>query len=155
VKILPYIFLLFFCGPILAQDAQFSQYYAAPLHLSPSFSGATGGGRLVGNHRIQWPLMSVPYQTFAVSADYNLINFNSGVGFLMVGELAGTPDLYRTKIAAQYAYNIGLNKNWNIRPALELSYNFMGFMNSKEFIFGDQMWKAYFEGLSSTDIETD
>jgi len=135
-----YFILLFVVFELSAQDAQFSQYYAAPLHLSPSFSGAQGGGRIVLNHRIQWPIMSVPYNTFSLSADYNLINFNSGVGLLLVNELAGTPDLYRTKVGAQYAYNVGLNKQWNLRPAVELSYSFMGFMNSKDLVFGDQIF---------------
>lgn len=135
-----YIILFFVFAEIKAQDAQFSQYYAAPLHLSPSFAGAHGGGRIVLNHRIQWPIMSVPYNTFSMSVDYNLINFNSGVGFVIVNELAGTPDLYRTKAGLQYAYNVGINKQWNLRPAIELSYSFMGFMNDKDLVFGDQIF---------------
>lgn len=46
-----------------AQGPQFSQFYAAPLTLSPSFAGSTHGSRMVMNYRNQWPSLPRAFVT--------------------------------------------------------------------------------------------
>ena len=45
-----------FTGVAVAQqDPQFTQFYANPLYLAPSFAGATKQHRAAGSFRDQWP----------------------------------------------------------------------------------------------------
>ncbi|MGB5929648.1 MAG: type IX secretion system membrane protein PorP/SprF, partial [Cyclobacteriaceae bacterium] len=68
------VFLLLLIVGILpesiAQDPQFSQYYAAPLYLNPAFTGASGQGRAGLNYRNQWPSIDANFTTYSAYADY-------------------------------------------------------------------------------------
>src|SRR5690554_5696545 len=78
---------------VQAQDLHFSQFYAAPLYLSPSLAGATDGARLAMTYRNQWPGISTAFSTMAVSFDNFFPAFNSGLGLQLIQDRAG-PDLY-------------------------------------------------------------
>src|SRR5258706_13582709 len=85
------LFLIFLRSTVmLAQDPEFSQYYAAPLYLNPAFTGTTDDHRFIMNYRNQWPNIARGYQTLAVSYDYNLYQYNSSVGFLATVDKAVT-----------------------------------------------------------------
>ena len=76
------------------QDPQFTQFYANPLYLAPSFAGATAGDRITMAYRNQWPeLVSGVFVTYGFSYDHYFENFNSGVGVLITRDVAGTGDL--------------------------------------------------------------
>lgn len=120
-----------------AQDMQFSQYYASPMDLAPSFAGSTNAGRAVANYRMQWPFVKT-YHSATVAADYNLAIYNSGVGLILASDLSGTSKLMHKKIGLQYAYNVGINKQWGFRPGVELSYNQLG-LNMSDLVFGDEI----------------
>ena len=51
-----------------AQIIQFSQYYAAPLFLAPSYAGVCNGSRISANYRNQWPEVGA-FNTYAVAYD--------------------------------------------------------------------------------------
>ncbi len=56
-----------------SQDARFSQFYNAPLHLNPAMTGVFDGSwRLAVNYRDQWAsiLNENPYRTLGASFDY-------------------------------------------------------------------------------------
>ena len=52
------------------QDPQFSQFYANPMYLSPSFAGSTNGTRAVLNFRDQWPAIPGSFITYSASVDH-------------------------------------------------------------------------------------
>lgn len=54
-----------------AQIIQFSQYYAAPLFLAPSYAGVCNGSRISANYRNQWPEIGM-FNTYAVAYDQPL-----------------------------------------------------------------------------------
>lgn len=138
IKIVFFFFVVvlpLFCN---AQDSQFSQYYAAPLHLSPAFAGSTNGGRAVGIYRLQWPFIK-SYHTSALSVDYNFPLINSGVGLMAYNEIAGTSFLQRTVVAGNYAYGFSITKKLSMRAGIAGSYNRIGF-NFNALTFGDQMY---------------
>lgn len=91
-----------------AQDPEFSQYYAAPLYLNPAFAGTSVDHRFIANYRNQWPNISQAFQTYAFSYDYNLDTHNSGLGFLMMADKAGSANLKSTQFNFQYAYKVRL-----------------------------------------------
>ncbi|MFT4523977.1 MAG: hypothetical protein ACI85F_000118, partial [Bacteroidia bacterium] len=51
----------------LAQDPQFTQFYANPLYLNPAFAGSKRCPRVVMNYRNQWPAISGTFVTYSAS----------------------------------------------------------------------------------------
>src|SRR5574339_905378 len=103
------ILLLFSCSLLQAQDPEFSQYYAAPLHLNPAFAGTSVDHRFIANYRNQWPNISQAFETYAFSYDYNLDQYNSGLGFMIMADKAGSANLKSTQLNFQYAYKLKLS----------------------------------------------
>jgi len=66
-------------GKLLAQDAQFSQFYAAPLIINPALTGNTIQDRFSLNYRNQWPAVpnSKAFTTYAFSYEHNFDDYNS------------------------------------------------------------------------------
>jgi type IX secretion system PorP/SprF family membrane protein len=76
-KIFSGIALLFFIGFLQfyaqAQDIHFTQFWMAPLNLSPANTGNFSGiARFNSNQRTQWRSITTPFRTFGLSADANL-----------------------------------------------------------------------------------
>ncbi len=117
------LFILMMTVGALAQDAQFSQFYANPLYLSPSFAGSTDGTRAVINFRDQWPGIPGAFITYAASIDHYFPSQNSGVGLQVLKDQAGSGQLALTTIAASYSYKMRFNRKWTLLPGLGLSYN--------------------------------
>jgi type IX secretion system PorP/SprF family membrane protein len=135
---------------MLAQDAQFTQFYAAPLYLSPSFAGATDGSRLVLNFRDQWPKIPGAFITYAFSADHYIRKLKSGVGLLFMKDQAGVSKLSTTNIGWQYSFNVRVNKTWYFRPGIHFLYTQRNIDYTNN-TFVDQI-SLY--GISNTTIET-
>jgi type IX secretion system PorP/SprF family membrane protein len=101
-----------------AQDPEFSQYYAAPLYLNPAFAGTSVDHRFIANYRNQWPNISQAFETYAFSYDYNLDHYNSGLGFLLITDKAGSANLKSTQFNFQYAYKVKLSEKWILSSGL-------------------------------------
>ncbi len=106
-----------------AQDAQFTQFYAAPMYLNPAFTGVTYEHRFVANYRNQWPGIKRAYQTYMASYDYNLSDINSGIGITVMQDRAGTAGLTHTQFGINYAYHFKVSKMAEIRLGANLNYN--------------------------------
>lgn len=121
-----------------AQDPEFSQYYAAPLYLNPAFTGTSSDHRLIANHRNQWPNVTGGFVTYAFSYDYNLSDVNSGLGFMVVTDRAGSANLRSTQVNFQYSYKVNFNDKWMFSSGLNFG---MGFRNIdfNKLVFGDQL----------------
>jgi len=158
-KILSIIFL---CGSIfgIAQDMQFTQFNATPLYLNPGFTGSTMQHRLIANYRNQWAAIPGHYNNVLFSYDYNLAEFNSGVGILFGRERAGTSKLTTTQIGALYSYRFQLNKKIMIQPGLKFNYIRTG-IDMTDLVFNDQLYtngttveSFFLENTSYLDIAT-
>ncbi len=123
---------------VQAQDPQFTQSYAIPLYLGPSFAGSTNGSRLGVWYRNQWPMVPRQYITYGLAYDHNFINTNSGVGLLAYRDQAGSGILTTTSASLQYSYNLSLGRFWSVRPGLQMSFVHRSIDFSK-LIFGDQL----------------
>ena len=132
------------------QDAQFTQFYANPIYLSPSFAGSTSGTRAVLNFRDQWPSIPGAFVTYSVSIDHFLPRYNSGLGIQILRDRAGSGQLGLTTISGNYSYLIKANRRWNVRPGLMLNYNIRS-IDFDKLVFNDQM---DIDGNSPTSIET-
>ena len=122
----------------LAQDPEFSQYYAAPLSLNPAFSGTTSDHRFIANHRNQWPNITNGFVTSAISYDYNLQEKNSGLGLMIMTDKAGTASLKSTVINFQYAYKVSLQDKWVLSSGLNFGIGNRN-IDFNKLIFGDQL----------------
>ena len=73
IRFLTYIILTIGLNSIYhSQDIHFSQFNLSPLNLNPAMTGAFQGDyRFAGNHRNQWSSVTVPYTTYAFSAEKN------------------------------------------------------------------------------------
>ncbi len=119
-------------GTLSAQDPMFSQFYANPLYLAPSYAGASAkGSRIALNYRNQWPAITKTYQTYNVSFDHFFPKIKSGVGLFFLSDVAGSASLYTNAIGFQYSFDFQVNNEWHIRPGLSFMYLYTGIDNSK------------------------
>jgi type IX secretion system PorP/SprF family membrane protein len=147
------IILLFLCsfavpGILSAQAPQFSQFYASPLYLAPSFAGSTNGSRIVLNYRNQWPQIPGAFVTYAFSFDHYFHNYNSGVGVLLFRDQAGSGRLATTHGGLVYSYNFKLDHRWTLRPGLQFMYA-QRTVDFHRHIFGDQL---SLDGIAPTTL---
>jgi len=128
LKRIKYIFILTFIlvVDIYSQDPTFSQFYANPLYLSPSFAGATEEYRFSMNYRNQWPAVPGVFHTYSISFDKALINFNSGIGVLATYDVAGSGNLSTTNIGLLYSYDFNINREWHVRPGVNFKFYYLG-----------------------------
>ncbi len=107
---------------ISAQDASFSQNYASPLYLSPSFTGLADGSRMTLHYRDQWPSIPGTFKTLSFAFDHYLADFNSGIGIQFYRDDAGNGLLINQNFSFLYAYEIYVSDNMMIRPGIQFKY---------------------------------
>lgn len=122
------------------QYIQFSQYYASPTVLAPSFTGAIENSRFNANWRDQWTKIPGTFVTYAAGFDKNVPKINSGFGFLVVRDQAGTGNLARTEFGVLYSWYGLLNRltELYIRPGIELKLTQRS-VDINALIFPDQL----------------
>ena len=120
-----------------AQIIQFSQYFAAPLFLAPSYAGDCNGSRISANYRNQWPEIGV-FNTYAVAYDQNLYKVNSGIGAMILRDDAGDGHLALTVIDLCYSWWTNITRDWIIRPGISFKYNTRS-VDFQDLIFQDQI----------------
>jgi len=120
------------------QDPTFSQFYANPLYLAPSFAGATQEYRIGMNFRDQWPSIPGVFETYSISFDKAMPNFNSGIGVLATYDVAGSGDLSTTNIGLLYSYDFNVNRQWHFRPGVNFKFYYLG-LDIAKLIFNSQL----------------
>jgi len=136
------LYITYFWAAIIfsgkAQDPQFSQYYAIPTYLGPSFAGTIEGERYVANYRDQWPGVSKTYKTYSLAWDKNLQEYKSGVGAIIIRDQL-SPSLAKTLIGAQYSYHFFFRRQRiHVRPGLTFHYYNINYDKSN-IILGHQL----------------
>jgi type IX secretion system PorP/SprF family membrane protein len=121
----------------LAQDPQFSQFYAAPLYLNPAFAGSTNQARAGVNYRNQWPAIDANFTTMSAFFDYYIEDKRSGIGALLMRDQEGLAGLTSISIALQYSYDLEITDHLGFRPGFQVGlYN--RDVNFDRLTFGDQ-----------------
>lgn len=129
-------FILFQHG--YSQDPTYSQFYANPLYLAPSFAGATEEYRLGLNYRNQWPAIPGVFHAYSISFDRAMPNFNSGLGILASYDVAGSGELSTTNIGLLYSYDFNISRDWHIRPGVHFKFYYLG-LDIYKLVFNSQM----------------
>ena len=141
----------------LAQDPNFSQFFASPLTLNPTISGKIDGlYRIAGNYRNQWPTINNAYTTATVSADFNIMKNRIsdldqfGIGVMGFTDRAGNGVLTNNYAALSVAYHKGLDED----GYHQIGAGFQGTYISKRLdltkvFFADQLTPFGFTGVTS------
>lgn len=122
----------------LAQDPQFSQFYAAPQYLNPALTGNTHQDRIALNYRLQWPGVQPGYETYMAAYDHRFSTVNAGIGGMVMRDRAGTSGLTFTTVGISYSYEARINYKRAIRAGLRLGYTMRG-VDPSGYLFADQV----------------
>lgn len=137
------IVLLLFLGCIQAvgQDIHWSQFNAIPLFQNPGNSGHFNGDyRFVGNYRDQWRSVTVPFSTFALSADMKWASRPAlGTGIQLFHDVSGDGKLrtVEAQVNASYLFKLSKDSAHTIRPGINLGINYRQ-VNWDAFYFDNQ-----------------
>lgn len=104
---------------VQAQDAQFSQFFAMPLHHNPALAGGTLGGRVAMSARVQWPQLAGNFTHIAAGYDQFFPANRSAAGALITSERAGVANFSTTTFSGNYTYLLPISKTWVFRAALQ------------------------------------
>lgn len=115
------LFACFFSSTLVAQDPVFSQFYAAPIQLSPAFAGNTLEPRVTLNYRNQWPVFAdeFAYVTYAASYEQFLEPMNSAVGLMVMTDNAGGGIWKTNKFSATYGYRLQVTRDFFVKFGVE------------------------------------
>ncbi len=144
-----FIYVIGLFSWVNGQDPQFTQFYANPLYLAPSFAGATQEDRISAVYRNQWPELNNVFVTYSFSYDHYFEEFNSGVGILLMRDVAGSGDLGILNAGVQYSYDIQINEDIHLRPGIHFNYTQQG-IDYHKLIWNDQLSSG---GTGGTTIE--
>jgi type IX secretion system PorP/SprF family membrane protein len=119
-KILSILFIGSSVLSLKAQDPQFTQFAANPIYLNPAFTGNTKVHRFTAAYRNQWPGIKKGFTTYMAAYDKNLDEKNSGLGFYVIQDKAGTTGYSSTYGMINYAYRVkfGYGTNNALRMAI-------------------------------------
>ena len=103
---------------VAAQGIHFSQFYNAPLLTSPANAGLMSDKdyRVSANYRTQWGAVPVPFNTFAVQADLQVLANKEhtnwlGIGVAAFSDRSGDGNLALTSFAGFVAYHLQMGEN--------------------------------------------
>ncbi|MFI5220956.1 MAG: type IX secretion system membrane protein PorP/SprF [Bacteroidia bacterium] len=126
----------------LAQDPQFSQFYANPLYTNPAFAGASGKYRFVITGRDQYTALQNNYRTGSASFDASIPSLGGGLGVIATTDVAGDGRLTTNTFSAVYAYQVNVNRFLTMRAGIEASL-FQKGLDFSKFQFGDMIDDRY------------
>lgn len=137
-KIIHILIFLFIIQEVSSQDAQFSQFYAAPIYLNPAFAGSNSCSRIATNYRRQWTGIPGKFSTFSLSFDHPFLRNNSAVGLLLSNDQAGTGKLRSTSGSLIYAYLLNISRKWTVSAGLQATLTSRS-VNFYDLTFVDQL----------------
>src|ERR1044071_648329 len=109
-------------GDLIAQDPEFTQFYANPLYLNPAFAGTARCPRICMNYRNQWPLLSGKYVTYSFSGDLHLDAMAGGLGVLVTTDDQAYGTLKTTNASLIYSYQAVINREFSLKFGLQATY---------------------------------
>ncbi len=126
----------------LAQDPEFTQFYANPLYLNPAFAGSARCPRLSLNYRNQWPSIQGTFVTYSASYDQHIDAIGGGLGLLVLNDQQGQGTLTTTNISAIYSYQLTVTREFSIMMGFQGTY-VQNSVDWSKLTFGDQIDPRY------------
>ena len=118
-----FLFIGFLVGNLsIAQDIQYSQYYANPLYLNPAFAGSTSQSRVGVNFRNQWPALDESFVAYTAYFDHYEERINSGFGLIVQGAQESFTQTSLNEIGLIYSYRLKLSEHSFIQAGIQGSF---------------------------------
>ena len=149
--LLKFILGIFLPVVALAQDPQFSQFYANPLYTNPAFAGASGNIRFTMIGRDQYTAINNNYKTAGASLDAQVNALSGGLGMMATMDVAGDGKLTTTSLCGIYSYSVNLTRKITMRAGIQAAYYQRTYDFSK-YKFGDQIDDQYGFILPTNEI---
>jgi len=137
-KILLLILILGGAVRAVAQDVQYSQFYANPMYLNPAFAGSSEVTRVGVNYRNQWPGLDHSFNSYSAYIDHYMFDINSGIGLIVNGNRESMANLSTMEVGAIYSYRLRLNMNTFLRFGGQVSYISRD-VDFNSLVFGSQL----------------
>jgi type IX secretion system PorP/SprF family membrane protein len=138
VTVLVFLAIAYGSNTVVAQDPEFTQFYANPMYLNPAFAGSEQTGRIGINYRNQWAAIDHPFRTFSASYDTYAKNLSGGLGIQFVNDGAGTGTYHSNSISGIYAYHATLNRKYRLHVGTNVGYSEKS-INWDELTFADML----------------
>lgn len=129
----------------MAQDPQFSQFYANPLYLNPALTGGALAPRATINYRNQWPALSANFVTTSFGLDHYISKVNSGIGMLVTMDSQGLGKLKSTDVSLLYSYQLQISEETFLRAGFQGAFATRS-LDYFGLTFGDQYSNQGFTG---------
>lgn len=133
-----WVSLLLAASDMVAQDPQFSQFYANPLYLNPALAGSKLCPRVCINYRNQWPNISGTYVTTSFSFDKMADALHGGIGLIATSDAAGQGTIHTNTISGIYSYHQTLSRKISIAAAMEGTF-YQKSVDWSKLTFGDMI----------------
>jgi len=133
-----------------AQDAHFSQMYAAPMQLNPALVGSSPEGKFSFNYRAQWAKLPGEWATYQASYEYSTPKKPTNFGVMVVMDKMGAVGAKSTEIQTVYAHNIKLSKQIGLRMGAQASYTNRT-LDYLKLTFGDQLDELGYTGSPTSE----
>jgi type IX secretion system PorP/SprF family membrane protein len=151
------IFFLFASASTSAQDKLFTQSFAHPVDLNPSFSGSIEGRyRITMAYRDQWrSIIESPFTTMGLYGDIKIINEKQsddffGAGFSLIADRTAIYNVNQNIISLYGSYHKALNADKQQYLSAGLNFGIaQRNMNYENIYFNDQ-----FNGLDQYSLTT-
>ena len=129
----------FFCfSDLRAQDPQFHHFYNNALLYNPAYTGNTDFGRFSLGYRNQWPGVGKAFTSYTASYDHFMENVNSGIGFQIVHDKAGSGGLRFTNFNGLFSHQLRLSRKLGLMMGVKAGYVSRA-VNAADFVFADQI----------------
>ena len=125
------VFYIFSTQFSLAQDPQYSQFYANPIYLNPALTGLNEMTRAGTSFRNQWTGLGANFVTFGAFVDHFSPWYKSGIGLSFMSDRAGDLNLGFSSIHLSYSYRLRIAENWVFRPGFAIGYMNYGLNTAK------------------------
>jgi type IX secretion system PorP/SprF family membrane protein len=139
--ILVFIVISVFSNAV-AQDPQFSQFYANPLYTNPAFAGSEICPRIVMNYRNQWSALPGGFTTYSISGDQYVDFLKGGLGLQVYQDNAGNGTIKTFNASLSYAYTLKLNNQLALKFGAEAAY-WQKSLEWDDLTFGDMIDDRY------------
>ncbi|MCX7954703.1 MAG: PorP/SprF family type IX secretion system membrane protein [Bacteroidales bacterium] len=126
------------CYFSICQDIHFTQFYNNPIYLNPSYTGFNIDSRYIINYRNQWPSLSANYRTFSISYDKFFYKYNSGIGIIIMNDIAGSMNFGNRNVGFNYSYHVKVDYQWRLSIGIRGLYGYRT-LNFEKLIFPDQL----------------
>ena len=123
----------------MAQDPQFTQFYANPLYLNPAFAGTARCPRVVLNYRNQWPALDRHLRDHQCQLRPARGRAQRWAwAFLVTNDQAGKGTLNTTTVSGIYCYQQAISRKFSMKVGFQATY-FQKSLDWSKLTFGDQI----------------